>query len=136
MKVDGKEYSVEIEELSSGVDNDIENISDKSFVRHEKLEPATKKVERVERPAVASEEKKPVSQSEGNTVSVVSPMSGTILEIFVSVGETVEPGQKLVLLEAMKMENNILAEKSGVVRELKVKKGDNIDAGETMIVLG
>jgi biotin carboxyl carrier protein len=55
--------------------------------------------------------------------------------VLVSTGDSVSPGQKLVILEAMKMENSILSENSGTVKEVRVRKGDNIDAGEIMIVL-
>ena len=67
--------------------------------------------------------------------TVAAPMQGTILKVLVDVGDTVELGQNLVVLEAMKMENNIAAEKAGTVKEVRAKVGDSVGAGDTMIVI-
>jgi biotin carboxyl carrier protein len=135
VRVNGKEYDVEIEELSSQtrVQQTVSETPE-APVAARKTEPV-KKVEEAKRSEPQVEERPSQSDSTGGT-NVVSPMSGTILEVFVSVGDSVNVGQKLVILEAMKMENSILAESSGTVQQVKVRKGDNIDAGETMIVLG
>jgi biotin carboxyl carrier protein len=135
VRVNGKEYDVEIEELSSQtrVQQTVSETPEVP-VAARKTEPV-KKVEEAKRSEPQVEERPSQSDSTGGT-NVVSPMSGTILEVFVSVGDSVNVGQKLVILEAMKMENSILAESSGTVQQVKVRKGDNIDAGETMIVLG
>jgi biotin carboxyl carrier protein len=70
------------------------------------------------------------------TGSVKSPLPGVILEIYVREGDTVKIGQKLLMLEAMKMENNINADKEGRVTSLKVGKGDNVMEGDILIVIG
>ncbi len=67
--------------------------------------------------------------------SVTVPMQGTIVKILVAVGDTVEAGAAVVVLEAMKMENHISAEKSGVVAEIKVKPGDTVGAGDVVVVI-
>ena len=54
-----------------------------------------------------------------------SPLPGTILDIFVNAGDTVKAGQHLILLEAMKMENNIDADRDGVVKEIRVRHSDS-----------
>ena len=64
---------------------------------------------------------------------VVSPMQGTILKVLVSVGDEVEAGQTLVVLEAMKMENAIAAPASGVVGEVNAKVGETAGAGEVLV---
>jgi biotin carboxyl carrier protein len=135
VRVNGKEYDVEIEEVSSQTQVQ-QTVSEapETPVAARKTEPV-KKVEEVKRSEPEVDERPSQSGDNGGT-NVVSPMSGTILEVFVSVGDSVSVGQKLLILEAMKMENSILAESSGMVQQVKVRKGDNIDAGETMIVLG
>ncbi len=67
--------------------------------------------------------------------TVVAPMQGTIVKVLVAVGDTVESGQALVVLEAMKMENHINAEKSGTVKELRVTTGDTVGTGDVLAVI-
>jgi acetyl-CoA/propionyl-CoA carboxylase, biotin carboxylase, biotin carboxyl carrier protein len=71
----------------------------------------------------------------GGSGAVTVPMQGTIVKILVEVGQTVESGAAVVVLEAMKMENQIQAEKSGVVKEIKVKPGDTVGAGDVVVVI-
>lgn len=67
---------------------------------------------------------------------VQSPLPGTILDVFVNVGDQVKSGQTVVLLEAMKMENNIEADQDGVVKSVNVRKGDSVLEGDALIVIG
>jgi acetyl-CoA/propionyl-CoA carboxylase biotin carboxyl carrier protein len=71
----------------------------------------------------------------GGSGSVVAPMQGTIVKILVEVGQEVEAGQAVVVLEAMKMENQIAAEKSGTVKEIKVAAGATVGAGDVVVVI-
>ena len=66
---------------------------------------------------------------------VAVPMQGTIVKVLVVVGDVVAIGQSVVVLEAMKMENNIAAEKAGTVTEVKVSPGDTVGAGDVVIVI-
>jgi acetyl-CoA/propionyl-CoA carboxylase biotin carboxyl carrier protein len=66
---------------------------------------------------------------------VVVPMQGTIVKVLVEVGQEVEAGQAVVVLEAMKMENQIQAEKSGKVKEIKVAAGDTVGSGDVVAVI-
>lgn len=74
---------------------------------------------------------KPVEAGEGQ--SVKAPMPGTILKIQTSVGDTVKNGQVLVVLEAMKMENDITSPADGTVTSILVKQGDSVD-GDTVLL--
>lgn len=67
---------------------------------------------------------------------VTVPMQGTIVKVLVNVGDAVEAGQAVTVLEAMKMENNITAEVAGTVSEIKVKPGDAVGAGDVVVVIG
>jgi acetyl-CoA/propionyl-CoA carboxylase biotin carboxyl carrier protein len=63
------------------------------------------------------------------------PMQGTIVKILVEVGQAVEAGQGVVVLEAMKMENQINADKAGTVKEIKVSTGDTVGGGDVVVVI-
>ncbi|MET0894675.1 MAG: biotin carboxylase N-terminal domain-containing protein [Acidimicrobiia bacterium] len=67
--------------------------------------------------------------------TISAPMQGTIVKVIVSVGEAVEVGQALVVLEAMKMENSITAEIAGTVKELRVGEGDTVGTGDILAVI-
>ncbi|MGP8060138.1 MAG: acetyl-CoA carboxylase biotin carboxylase subunit [Acidimicrobiales bacterium] len=67
--------------------------------------------------------------------TVTVPMQGTIVKILVAVGDSVEVGQTICVLEAMKMENAVSADKSGVVAELKVAAGDSVGGGDVVAVI-
>jgi acetyl-CoA/propionyl-CoA carboxylase biotin carboxyl carrier protein len=66
---------------------------------------------------------------------VAVPMQGTIVKVLVAVGDVVEVGQTICLLEAMKMENAVAAEKDGVIKELRVSAGDSVGAGDIVAVI-
>jgi acetyl-CoA/propionyl-CoA carboxylase biotin carboxyl carrier protein len=63
-------------------------------------------------------------------------MQGTIVKVLVAVGDIVEAGQAVCVLEAMKMENNILAERAGAVTEVRVTEGVTVGAGDVVVVIG
>jgi acetyl-CoA/propionyl-CoA carboxylase biotin carboxyl carrier protein len=67
--------------------------------------------------------------------AVVVPMQGTIVKVLVSEGDEVEAGQTVCVLEAMKMENNIAADKSGTVKEVKVTAGQSVGSGDVVVVI-
>lgn len=76
----------------------------------------------------------PASAGAGS-VKVDAPMPGNILDIKVSNGAAVKAGQVLCVLEAMKMENDIVAPQDGTVASINVNKGDSVEAGQTIITL-
>lgn len=69
-------------------------------------------------------------------VCVTAPMPGNILKVSVNVGDRVTEGQVLVILEAMKMENEIMAPCAGTVTQVLVSKGSAVDTGTAMAVIG
>ena len=71
----------------------------------------------------------------GGSGKVEVPMQGTIVKVLVEVGQTVEAGQSVVVLEAMKMENQIEADKSGTVKAVNVKPGDTVGAGDVVVII-
>ncbi|MBN1154279.1 biotin/lipoyl-binding protein [candidate division KSB1 bacterium] len=65
-----------------------------------------------------------------------APLPGLILEVLVKKGDEVKHGQTVLRMEAMKMENNILANRDGVIQEVKVKSGDSVLEGDVMVEIG
>ena len=68
-------------------------------------------------------------------VAVESPITGVIVEISVSVGEEVSDGDLLVVIESMKMENEILSEYDGTVKEILIRQNQNISQEDPMLIL-
>ena len=64
-----------------------------------------------------------------------SPLPGSIISIDCKVGDVVKEGQKIIVLEAMKMENSILADKSGTITEILVQKGDTVLDGANLLII-
>ncbi|MEY3466808.1 MAG: acyl-CoA carboxylase alpha chain [Actinomycetota bacterium] len=67
--------------------------------------------------------------------NVTAPMQGTIVKVLVEVGKAVSVGDAVVVLEAMKMENQLQAEKAGTVKSINVKAGDKVGAGDVLVVI-
>ena len=113
--VNGKTYEVEVK--------------DDDYIKPEVTE--TKKASVATQAPVVKEEKKetPVKSANGSGEPVKAPMPGSVLAVKVSDGAKVKSGDVLILLEAMKMENEIVADRSGTVT-LNVKTGDKIDSGD------
>ena len=76
-----------------------------------------------------------LSSSGSGSGQVVAPMQGTIVNVLVEESSKIEAGDPICVLEAMKMENNVMAEKSGIVKEVLVSKGDSVGAGDVLAVI-
>lgn len=72
----------------------------------------------------------------GAGTKIAAPMPGKIIAVKVSVGDSVKNGQELIIMEAMKMHNPVLASADGVVKEILVKAGDPVQAGTVLAVIG
>ena len=107
---------------------DIENVRQNVLATDREMEPAA---------TVAQTEKEeaPVALVSGEGRSVYSPLPGVVLGIKVRVGEHIKVGQTVVVLEAMKMENDIQSEYEGIVTSINVSEGDSILEGATMITI-
>lgn len=120
VNVNGKSYYVEVEEAGSTASAQPAAVT------------APAPVAAAPAPAVATPA--PAAKPAGG-VAVVSPMPGQVLRFIVSEGASVKKGEKIIVIEAMKMENEIVASADGVV-SFAVKKGDNIDTGGTLAYIG
>ncbi|MCC8070089.1 MAG: biotin/lipoyl-binding protein [Ruminococcus sp.] len=111
--VNGKAYDVAVEEVTDG--------SAPAMISA----PASA-------PKVASAPAPATVTPAGEGEKVTAPMPGTILDVKVSVGDSVTKGQALMILEAMKMENEIVAPCDGKVTSVTVKKGDSVNSADTL----
>ena len=76
-----------------------------------------------------------LSSSGSGSGKVIAPMQGTIVNILVEEDAEIEAGDPICVLEAMKMENNVLAEKSGILKEVLISEGDSVGAGDVLAVI-
>lgn len=139
--INGNEYDAEI----IGIEDSIAEVSVNgvtySVEIDRKLQPI-KTPKLVRTLAVPSTDSHPSVSKTANpsapkgTGNIKSPLPGVILEFYVREGDTVKIGQKLLMLEAMKMENVINADKEGRVVSIKVGKGDSVMEGDILIVIG
>ena len=138
-KIKGQDFNVKIE----GVEGDIAKVEvngipfevqlDKPVAQPKPVVRAVAApVKTVEAPKAAVE----AAQLAAGVTAVKAPLPGTINDIKVAVGQAVKKGDTLVVLEAMKMENNIEADVAGTVKEVKVRKGDSVLEGDVLVVIG
>ncbi len=133
-KINGTDYSVDINEAEGQeIKLDVNGTSyvvtlDKEVKK--KAAPAPRPAARAAAPAAAA----PAATS-GASAKITTPLPGTILDVFVNVGDAVQEGQRVALLEAMKMENNINADRDGKIVSVHIKKGDTVADGAALAVI-
>ena len=119
--VNGNTYEVEVEELGS-----------QASVQRPQV--ATQQVQPQAAPKAQPKQTQNAPSAGGGTIS--APMPGTINDVRVKVGDNVKKGQVLLILEAMKMENEIMASSDGTVKSVDVSKGASVSAGDALITIG
>lgn len=125
INVDGSTYDVEVEELGA----DAAPAPPTPPTAAPAAAPAAPAPKPAAKPAAP-----PAAVGDGTPVN--APMPGTILRVDVKAGQNVKSGDTLMVLEAMKMENEILAPKDGVVSSVAVKQGDSVQTGALLAVIG
>ena len=139
-KINGNDYNVNITNIEGNI-AELEVNGTPYKVEIDKELKQTKTPKLVRPAAVPSTDAHPTvikTQSPGvaTTGSIKSPLPGVILDVHIKVGDMVKRGQKILVLEAMKMENNIDSDKEGRVVEVKAKKGDNVLEGDVLVIIG
>ena len=129
LKVEGDIISLELNGASYEVTIDREN--EQSKTPTSVAQPAV-----VAAPVAAAGDMPKTAPAGGSAGDIKSPLPGTITEILCNVGDTIAVGQKVLTLEAMKMENDIESDKAGTVKEIKVRKSDSVMEGDVLIVIG
>lgn len=139
LKINGNDYNVEINEVEGQeIKLNVNGMPYAVTVDQELKQQRKTVVTSASQPHVAPATGGSVQKSNAAAAGtkVTAPLPGTILDVFVNVGDTVKSGQTVVLLEAMKMENNIEADCDGTVKEVKVRKGDSVLEGDVLVVIG
>ena len=120
-KVKGVDYEVEIQDIEGNIAN--VTVNGIPF-----------EVE-MKQPVKAAKQKVKLGAPAASAKPVVAPLPGTINDIKVKVGDKVNVGDTVVILEAMKMQNNIEAESAGTIASINVNKGDAVMEGDTLVVI-
>ena len=136
MKINGEKYDARIKKYKNfqvvvevnGIDYEIELEKTErrktEIVRSEKTRPALD---------VVKTSSKPVAASAG---SVLAPIPGLVLRLLVKEGDSVNAGDPVLILEAMKMESEIASTATGIISKINVKEGTSVQEGETLIEVG
>ncbi len=139
--VDGQSYTVEVEELKSQPNQNTGSASrDKDIAgkpNNNVSKPEAQKAETVTAPQAEEKENSAPPSSpkvEGGT-SIKAPMPGSVIDVNVKAGDNVQNGDVLLILEAMKMENELTSSTAGTVTEVLVKKGDTVNSGDPLVII-
>lgn len=139
--INGNEYDVAVK----NVDENVAEVEVNGFtysVEFDRIIESTKTPKLVRNQVVPSTDITPAEQKTSSPAGpkgagfVKSPLPGTIIDVHVSVGDTVRSGDKLITLEAMKMENIINSDKGGKVVSINAKKGEPVMEGDILIEIG
>lgn len=126
IRVNGNEYEVEVEEISKSSGEKKSIVKQTAAPKQEVKKPA-QKIE------TKKEETKKVVDVPQGAESIDAPMPGTVLSIDVNEGDEVKAGQVLLILEAMKMENEILSPRDGKVAAIHTTKGTSVSTGDKLV---
>ncbi len=130
--ISGNTYDVEIKQFEDNLARiEVNGTTYEVEVHTEKKKTKTPTIVRSELPI--KEDRKIEKKESGSSAPVLAPLPGSIIEIYVKPGDKVKKGDKLLMMEAMKMENNILAEKDGVIESVRVSAGTNVLQGDLLI---
>lgn len=133
--VNGKTYDVEVVDVSESEKAQVSQIPQIPLHSVKQSENKSSSVPKTESKQAQSHAAVSKEIIDGAT-PVKAPMPGTILSINVKVGDKVEKGDTVIILEAMKMENEIATEISGTVKAINVAKGTAVVQGDTLIQIG
>ena len=142
--VNGVDYNVEIESIENNIA--VVTVNGKTFeIEMKEAFKAPRHIEKPQAPAAPKAAPAPAPKAapaaapvpaSANGTKVTAPLPGTITEVKVAVGDVVKTGDTVVILEAMKMQNNIEAECDGTITAISVKQGDTVLEGSTLVVIG
>lgn len=132
-KIKGITYDVEIKSFENNVaEIDVNGTTYKVDVDVEVKKTKTPTLLRKEISRKIGEGKIKKTESTGVT-PIKAPLPGSIIKILVNEGDTINKGDNLLIMEAMKMENNVLAEKSGIIKTIKVAVGDTVLQNDVLL---
>jgi biotin carboxyl carrier protein len=137
-KINGNEYAVAINDVCDTTAKITVNGEEYTVEWEKPVEekPVVKVQPVAAKPAPAPAAKPAAAAVAVDGHAIKTPLPGVIIDVKVNVGDTVAKGQTVVVLEAMKMENNINADRDGKVTDIRVAKGDTVADGAVLVVLG
>ncbi|MDA3906078.1 MAG: biotin/lipoyl-binding protein [Bacteroidales bacterium] len=127
--IHGNKYNVEIKKVEGNIAK--VEVNGTYYKVELEQEVRTAKTPQLVRSSVRTD--KVLSKVESGTFKINCPLPGTIMSVMVTEGAEVNKGDTLLIYEAMKMENKVLAERKGVVKNIRVKPGDNILQDELLL---
>ncbi len=144
-KINGNDYNVSIQDVKNGMaEVSVNGVPYAVEITGDSAKPSIPNKPQIS-PVPASHAVQPTAIKMGQPAKVTpaasdtvikSPLPGVILQLNVKEGDTVSVGQSLLVLEAMKMENNIDSIKAGTVKSIKVSKGDSVLEGDVLLIIG
>lgn len=137
-KINGNEYAVAINDVCDTTAKVTVNGEEYTVEWEKPVEekPVVKVQPVAAKPAPAPAAKPAAAAVAVDGHAIKTPLPGVIIDVKVNAGDTVAKGQTVVVLEAMKMENNINADRDGKVTDIRVAKGDTVADGAVLVVLG
>ena len=132
--IKGQDFDVDIKEIE-GSNAQIEvngTVYDVEILAEEKT---SKTPQLIRKPVINKPGEGQIKKTAGG-ISIKAPLPGTIFKVNVAVGDAINAGDTLLVMEAMKMENNVLAEKPGTVKSIKVNVGDAVLQDDVLIEIG
>lgn len=127
--IHGNKYNVEIKKVEGNVAK--VEVNGTAYKVELEQDVKTTKTPKLVRPAIRTH--KEITKSESQAFKVHCPLPGTIMQILVKDGDNVNTGDVLLIYEAMKMENKVLAEKPGVVKNIQVQIGDSVLQNDSLL---
>jgi biotin carboxyl carrier protein len=129
--ISGNKYTVNIRSFEDNIaEIEVNGTPYTVELEHEVKTTKTPKLIRPERPSP----KVPTEIKQGPALSkITAPLPGTIFKILLKEGDSVQKGDVVLIMEAMKMENNVLAEKEGVIKKILTKEGDSVLQGDLLV---
>jgi glutaconyl-CoA/methylmalonyl-CoA decarboxylase subunit gamma len=135
MKINGEEYKTRIKKYKNdlvivevnGLDYEVHLEKERrkeDIIRSDKTKPALDFVKKISKPVVAA------------PGAVLAPIPGLVLRILVKEGDTINIGDNVLILEAMKMESEIASTAGGTIKKINVKEGDSVQESDTLIEVG
>lgn len=130
--INGNDYTVDVHGIEENLARLEVNGTPYQVELHRTITPS--KTPTIVRPAIKQQAKPVIEKREGGSSHpIVAPLPGSITKLEVGKGDIVEKGQLLLIMEAMKMENRVLADRAGVVENIRVQEGDSVLQGDIIL---
>ena len=131
--ISGDQYDVQINDIEDNIADVEVNGTQYKVEIHQEVKKIAKTPKLVRKPVQQAPGEGEIKKKSSSAKAVKAPLPGTIINVTVKEGDTVTKGQTLLVMEAMKMENNILAESDGTVTSIKVSAGQSVLQDDVLV---